>query len=384
MPFGKQPEDYVHGVPQYYATAMPTRGGAIPLVVKSYEGRPTKVEGNPLHPDSNGGTDRFAQASILDLYDPDRATHFTQSGQRGRRRTAALDFLSGLSRKFAGEAAARACASCWSAARSPSRARLQKLIAEKLPKAKWFVYEPVDFDIHREAATLAFGKPVKPVLPAATRPKVIVSLDCDFIGAEEDAHNHIRRFRARAARSRSREDSMNRLYAVESLLTLTGVECGSSAAACRRARCCRSRRRWRRRSAAGRRQLAAAQRWPAGGRGCRSGFPNARRICWRTRRSRWWWRAAAAAGGASAGPRHERGAGQRRQDGGVPSRRRADCEGGIAELAQALNAGEVETLVDPGRQPGLQRAGGSGLGGDAAQGQDGRAAGLLRGRDVRG
>ena len=67
LPFAKMPENYVHGVPQYYATAMPTRGSAIPLVVKSNDGRPTKIEGNALHPDSNGGTDRFAQASILNL-----------------------------------------------------------------------------------------------------------------------------------------------------------------------------------------------------------------------------------------------------------------------------------------------------------------------------
>src|SRR6266478_5870005 len=76
LPFGKAPENYVHGLPQFFATAMPTRGSAVPLVVKSNDGRPTKVEGNALHPDSNGGTDRFAQASILNLYDPDRAAGF--------------------------------------------------------------------------------------------------------------------------------------------------------------------------------------------------------------------------------------------------------------------------------------------------------------------
>src|SRR6266851_634236 len=76
LPFAKAPENYVHGVPQNYATAMPAPGGAIPLVVKSNDGRPTKIEGNSLHPDSNGGTDRFVQASILNLYDPDRARRF--------------------------------------------------------------------------------------------------------------------------------------------------------------------------------------------------------------------------------------------------------------------------------------------------------------------
>src|SRR6266436_1592650 len=73
MPFGKAPEDYTYGASQFYATARPTRGGAVPLVAKSYEGRPIKVEGNPLYPDGNGGTDRYTQASILNLYDPDRA-----------------------------------------------------------------------------------------------------------------------------------------------------------------------------------------------------------------------------------------------------------------------------------------------------------------------
>jgi molybdopterin-containing oxidoreductase family iron-sulfur binding subunit len=66
-PFGKQLENYTFGEAQYFATAMPTRTGAVPLVVKSYEGRPIKIEGNSLYPGGNGGTDRYAQASILDL-----------------------------------------------------------------------------------------------------------------------------------------------------------------------------------------------------------------------------------------------------------------------------------------------------------------------------
>ena len=76
---------------------------------------------------------------------------------------------------------------------SPSRARLQKLISDKFPKASWHVYEPVDFDIHREAASLATGKSVAPYFKL-DEAKVIVSLDCDFIGTEENAHTNIRRF----------------------------------------------------------------------------------------------------------------------------------------------------------------------------------------------
>ena len=99
-PYGKQPADYVYGEPQYFASAMPTRTGAVPLVVKSYEGRPIKIEGNSLYPGGNGGTDRYAQASILDLYDPDRSRRFTHEGKAVTREEA-LSFLDGLAAKFA-------------------------------------------------------------------------------------------------------------------------------------------------------------------------------------------------------------------------------------------------------------------------------------------
>src|SRR5207247_4302028 len=99
-PFARMPENYVHGVPQYYATAMPTRDSAIPLVVKWHDGRPTKVEGNAQLPESHGGTDTFAQASILNLYDPDRAQRCTRAGNEVTR-AQALDFLAAAAKEFA-------------------------------------------------------------------------------------------------------------------------------------------------------------------------------------------------------------------------------------------------------------------------------------------
>jgi len=216
-PFGQQPTDYIYGKPEFYATAMPTRTGAVPLVAKSYEGRPVKVEGNALFPGSNGSTDRYAQASILDLYDVDRAKQFTHDGKPVSR-DEALNFLNDLSKKFAanqGEGLAFLAES----STSPSRARLQKIIADKFPKSQWFTYDAIDSGIHQRAATQAFGQPVKPVFHY-DKAKVILSLDCDFIGGEEDAHNNIARF----VKGRKAEDgNMSRLYAVESLFTLTGA-----------------------------------------------------------------------------------------------------------------------------------------------------------------
>jgi MoCo/4Fe-4S cofactor protein with predicted Tat translocation signal len=216
-PFGQQPTDYIYGKPEFYATAMPTRTGAIPLVAKSYEGRPIKVEGNAMFPGSNGGTDRYAQASILDLYDPDRARHFKQDGKIVSREEA-LKFLDDLSQKFSanqGEGLAFLAES----STSPSRGRLQKIIAQKFPKAQWFTYDAIDSGIHQRAATQAFGQPVKPIFHF-DKAKVILSLDCDFLGGEDDGHNHIAGF----AKSRKVENGgMSRLYAVESLFTLTGA-----------------------------------------------------------------------------------------------------------------------------------------------------------------
>jgi len=215
-PFGQQPADYIYGEPQYFATAMPTRTGAVPLVVKSYEGRPIKIEGNALYPGSNGGTDRYAQASILDLYDPDRAKRFTHDGEAVSREEA-LSFLDNLSKKFAANSG-EGLAFLAESSTSPSRARLQKIITQKFPKSQWFTYDAIDSGIHQRAAAQAFGQPVKPVFHF-DKAKVILSLDCDFLGSEDDAHNHIRKFAA----GRKPGRGMSRLYAVESLFTLTGA-----------------------------------------------------------------------------------------------------------------------------------------------------------------
>jgi len=213
LPFAKQPEGYIHGVPQFYATAMPTRGSAVPLLVKSHDGRPTKVEGNPDYPDHNGGTDTFAQASILSLYDPDRAKRFTRNGETVGA-PEALDFLSNI-----GRTAGQGQGLCFllEHSSSPSRLRLQQEVAKKFPQARWFVFEPVDLQF---AATAGAGGSLP--FYKLDQAKVIVSLDCDFIGDEEDTYRHCRNF-AKGRRVQKPGDPMNRLYAVEGLMTLTGM-----------------------------------------------------------------------------------------------------------------------------------------------------------------
>src|SRR3954464_1697295 len=81
VPFTKSAEWTIPGKFLYYATAMPRRTGAIPLIATTVDGRPIKLEGNPLHPASAGSTDVYAQASVLDLYDPARSRRFLNQGK---------------------------------------------------------------------------------------------------------------------------------------------------------------------------------------------------------------------------------------------------------------------------------------------------------------
>lgn len=219
VPFTRMPEDYTHGVARYYATSMPTRGGAIPMVVRSHEGRPVKIEGNPDHPDGNGGTNTWAQASLLNLYDVDRAKRFTRAGTAITRQSA-LDYLTQVSRKFAATSGS-GLAFLGEPNHSPSRRRLQDSIANKFPQAKWYSHDPVDTDVHERVASDLAGKPVRPQY-RFEEALIIVSLDCDFIGSEENNHRSIAGF-AKGRRQETSADPMNRLYVIEPLMTLTGM-----------------------------------------------------------------------------------------------------------------------------------------------------------------
>jgi len=214
LPFGKQPEDYVHGAWKFFATAHPNRDAATPVIAKWHDGRPTKLEANTLVP-GTVGTDAQVQAAILNLYDPDRAIRHTANGSDVEA-AKALDALAGLSKKFAGNSG-EGLFILAERSSSPTRDRLQRTIAEKFGRSRWVNYEPVDFAGSRQAGALAYGAGVKPVvrLEAAKR---ILSLDADLFGAEQGSSGLTRGF----SKNRQPGDEMNRLYVVESLLSITG------------------------------------------------------------------------------------------------------------------------------------------------------------------
>jgi len=219
VPYVRQPENVVPGRPMYYATAVTLGGYANPVLVESHEGRPTKIEGNDLHPASQGGTDIFTQASLLSLYDPDRSQSVVSMGDQ-RSWTAFLQAIRGpLSAQKALQGAGIRILT--TTITSPTLADQIRSFQKVYPQAKWHVYEPLNRDNVLEGAKLAFGQPVETRYDFS-KADVIVSLDADFLYAGYPGNTrYIRDF---AARRNPDSGNMNRLYVIESTPSSTGAK----------------------------------------------------------------------------------------------------------------------------------------------------------------
>jgi MoCo/4Fe-4S cofactor protein with predicted Tat translocation signal len=218
VPYVKAPEEIVAGKPLYYATSMPLAGVAAGLLVESHMGRPTKIEGNPEHPGSLGGTDVFAQASTLGLYDPDRSQTVVQEGRISDWGAFLTAMGNAKSQLAAGGAGLRILTDTVT---SPSLAAQIRAVLAQFPQAKWHPYEPCSRDNVREGTRLAFGKPVNPVY-RFDQADVIVSLDADFISSGPGHVRYARDFASRRA-IEGPTSTLNRLYVVESMPTSTGA-----------------------------------------------------------------------------------------------------------------------------------------------------------------
>jgi MoCo/4Fe-4S cofactor protein with predicted Tat translocation signal len=219
VPYVRQPENVIPGRPMYYATAVTLGGYASPVLVESHLGRPTKIEGNDLHPASLGGTDIFTQASILGLYDPDRSQTVISMGDV-RSWQAFLAAIRGplSAQKALQGAGIRILTPTIS---SPTLADQLRNFLKIYPQAKWHVYEPVNRDNVLEGAKLAFGQPVETRYDFS-KADVIVSLDADFLYAGFPGNTkYIRDF---ATRRNPDDGKMNRLYVIESTPTSTGAK----------------------------------------------------------------------------------------------------------------------------------------------------------------
>jgi molybdopterin-containing oxidoreductase family iron-sulfur binding subunit len=219
LPYVRQPEPLVPGRPLFFATASAHDGYARGILVESHEGRPTKVEGNPDHPASLGGSDVFGQAHVLGLYDPDRSTTVLYVGEDrtwGDFRAALREALG--KQKAKGGAGLRLLTG---RVTSPTQAAQMAGVLAAFPQAKWVSWEPSGRDNTRAGAVLAFGEPVEPQY-RLEQADVILSLEADFVSSHPASLRLVREFASRR-KPDGEKPEMSRLYVVEGSPTSTGA-----------------------------------------------------------------------------------------------------------------------------------------------------------------
>ncbi|MFT4569654.1 MAG: MoCo/4Fe-4S cofactor protein with predicted Tat translocation signal [Hyphomicrobiaceae bacterium] len=218
LPYVEAPEQIIPGEPLYYASAFGLAGVAMPVLVESHMGRPTKIEGNPEHPASLGKTHTLTQATVLDLYDPDRAQVFRRAGEirtwpeyarEARRVVEELKETRGKGLRL-----------LTGTVTSPSMGRQIDRFLEEFPLTRWYQWEPVSHDNVREGAQIAFGDRVDPVFDFK-RADIVVSLESDFLYSGPGAVRYAAEF-AKRRKPDSKRPGMNRLYVAESTPTITG------------------------------------------------------------------------------------------------------------------------------------------------------------------
>ncbi|MBT8496563.1 MAG: TAT-variant-translocated molybdopterin oxidoreductase, partial [Deltaproteobacteria bacterium] len=164
VPLGRRPDDYIPGEAVHFATMMELGGAAQSLLVRSVDGRPIKVEGNPEHPSTRGASTKFAQASVLGLYDPDRSTAISAREGEGVVGKSWSDFEAWVDSHFGKlQGSGNGVAVLAETSASPTLDRLRREFLAKYPSAKWYEYEALTRDNEYEGSKMAFGAPHRPV-----------------------------------------------------------------------------------------------------------------------------------------------------------------------------------------------------------------------------
>jgi molybdopterin-containing oxidoreductase family iron-sulfur binding subunit len=219
VPYDRRPEDYIPGNPVYFATSANFSGQIVGLLIESQDGRPTKIEGNPRHPGSLGGTNAQIQASVMDLYDPSKLQAPTSAGIESS--WDAWDRAAGEIFAAKRRTGGKGVAILLEDTRSPT---LQRLVGEwRSAFAQSKVY------IHDQTAPRNAVKGTSWVGLGAVTPRldlrkadIVAAIDCDFLGTEGETVRNSKDFAARR-KVNSPSDTMNRLYSVEAGLSLTGM-----------------------------------------------------------------------------------------------------------------------------------------------------------------
>ncbi len=218
LPYAKAPEEVIPGKGNFYATTFILGEEAIGVLAESFEGRPTKIEGNPSHPQSLGAAKSFQQGSVLELYDPDRLQKPVLHGKSLTPEQLEKwlgDNSSSLENKGQG------LAILTETQISPTFYRLLDLLRQKLPSAKIFRYDPLNQESVYTGIHSVTGQWLSPYYDFA-KANIVVSLDADFLGNDVGSIAYTKAFSTR--RDPQNEKGINRLYAIEHAATVTGAK----------------------------------------------------------------------------------------------------------------------------------------------------------------
>jgi MoCo/4Fe-4S cofactor protein with predicted Tat translocation signal len=222
IPYVVQPEEIVPGVANYYASTSRDCSHGCGLLVKTREGRPIKVEGNPDHPVNRGKLCAQAQASVLNLYDPDRLTSpIMRTGDHGAHKAIGWDEVdSAIVAKLKTASHVRVLTGDL---RSDSQKRLIREFLSGVGNGAHVQYEPMALDEVSEAQALSYGEAIVPHY-RFDQARVVVSLGSDFLGTGTNSIGDAQNWaKTRKLRSKDAANAaLSRMYAFESVLTLTG------------------------------------------------------------------------------------------------------------------------------------------------------------------
>jgi MoCo/4Fe-4S cofactor protein with predicted Tat translocation signal len=222
VPYVDAPEEVIPGRPLFFASTMPFAGYGKGVVVESHEGRPTKIEGNPDHPASRGTSDIWMQASVLEMYDPDRSQMVMQGTSPST--WGAFTTMMNAELEKAGSTRGKGMRILTGAVTSPTLARQIKAVLAKYPQAKWHTHEVVGRANTKAGAMLAFGQDVDSIYDFK-KADVILSLDCNFLTDLPGSLPYSADFIAgRRIRQGDGEAKMNRLYVAETSISVTGSQ----------------------------------------------------------------------------------------------------------------------------------------------------------------
>ncbi|MEM7157783.1 MAG: TAT-variant-translocated molybdopterin oxidoreductase [Myxococcota bacterium] len=219
LPFAERPEDLIPGKPLYYASAFAECGSVAGVLVESQDGRPTKIEGNPRHSGSQGGTSTFAQAAVLTLYDPDR----TRAPLQGDQVAQWADVKTAVGEVIEAHVAKKGqgLALVLPQVLSPTQRYQLQQLRERMPEAKVYVDDATMPGNVIAAAELVGGEGARN-FHSLTDTRVVFSADSDFLGGETDS-TRLNREWAATRKVVQTTDEMSRLYVIEPHLSSTGV-----------------------------------------------------------------------------------------------------------------------------------------------------------------